>query len=329
MDPATAVRRLVPPERLASRVTALDDAFVIGHFGLAVEEPDRPVVVDGLVARAVHLTPADVRALPAHRVESVHECFGNPLEPGVPVRRVANLVWTGARLGDVLALAAPLEEADSVWARGADHGEFGGIAADDYLKDLPLGEVLDRALVAYAVNDAPLPTGRGGPLRLVVPGYFGTNSVKWLTRLTLADRRPEHLFTTRLYLRPGPDGEPVPVRALDVNCAITSPAEGAVVASADGVVASADGVVVTGWAWSVEEVTAVRVTVDGTSTAVDLDPRTTDAPAWQGFRARVPLGPGEHVIAASATDAAGRVQPDAAARNAAHVVTVRVPGTGY
>ena len=229
MDPATAVRRLVPPERLTSRVTDLDDAFVIGHFGLAVEEPDRPVVVDGLVATATHLTPDDVRALPAHRVESVHECFGNPLEPGVPVRRVANLVWTGARLRDVLALAAPRDRADTLWARGADHGEFGGIAADDYLKDLPLDDVLDRALVAYAVDDAPLATDRGGPLRLVVPGYFGTNSVKWLSALTLADHRPEHLFTTRLYQRPGPDGDPVPVRALDVNCAITTPAADAVV----------------------------------------------------------------------------------------------------
>lgn len=316
MDPATAVRRLVGPERLTSRVTALDDAFVIGHFGLAVAEPDRPVVVDGLVTGAAHLTPADVRALPAHRVESVHECFGNPLEPGVPVRRVANLVWTGARLRDVLALAGPREDADTLWARGADHGEFGGIAADDYLKDLPLDDVADRALVAYAANDAPLATDRGGPLRLVVPGWFGTNSVKWLTHLTLADHRPEHLFTTRLYLRPGPDGEPVPVRALDVNCAITEPADGAVVGNP---------VVVSGWAWSVEEVTAVRVTVDGRWTVADLEPRTTGAPAWQGFRTRVVLERGEHVLTAAATDAAGRVQPDAGVRNAAHVVTVRVP----
>jgi sulfane dehydrogenase subunit SoxC len=108
----------------------------------------------------------------------------------------------------------------------------------------------------------------------------------------------------------------VPVRAIDVNCAITTPADGAVVGNP---------VVVTGWAWSVEPVTAVRVTVDGTSTVADLEPRTTDAPAWQGFRVRVALGPGEHVLAASATDAAGRMQPDDGARNAAHVVTVRVP----
>jgi DMSO/TMAO reductase YedYZ molybdopterin-dependent catalytic subunit len=321
MDPATAVRLLVPPERLTSRVTALDDAFVIGHFGLALDEPDRPVVVDGLVATAAHLTPADVRALPAHRVESVHECFGNPLEPGTPVRRVANLVWTGARLRDVLALAEPVDGADTLWARGADHGEFGGVAADDYLKDLPLDDVVDRALVAYAVNDAPLATDRGGPLRLVVPGYFGTNSVKWLSALTLADHRPEHLFTTQLYLRPGPDGAAVPVRALDVNCAITTPAAG------DVVERSRDGIVVRGWAWSVQPVTAVRLSVDGTPTAADVEPRAAGGRSWQGFRASVALEPGEHLLAAAATDAAGRVQPESGARNAAHVVTVRVGGS--
>lgn len=316
MDPTTAVRRLVPPERLTSRVTALDDAFVIAHFGLALAEPDRPVVVDGLVAAPVRLTPDEVRALPSQRVESVHECFGNPLEPGVPVRRVANLVWTGARLRDVLALAGPADGADTLWARGADHGEFGGIAADDYLKDVPLAHVLDRALVAYAVDDAPLATDRGGPLRLVVPGYFGTNSVKWLTHLTLADHRPEHLFTTRLYLRPGPDGEPVPVRDLDVNCAITMPAEGVEVGG---------DVVVTGWAWSTDPVTAVRVTADGVPVATHVEPRTTGTPAWQGFRAPVVLGPGEHVLTATATDAVGRTQPEGGARNAAHRISVRVP----
>lgn len=297
MDTLGTVRRLVPPERLISRVTALEDAFVVAHLGIPAPRPDRPVVVNGLVDRAVVLTPDDVRSLPPHRVEAVHECFGNPLAPGEWVRRVANLVWTGARLRDVLDLAGIGDDATSLWARGADHGEFGGRTSPDYLKDLPLADVVDRALVAYACNDRRLPTERGGPLRLVVPGFFGTNSVKWLTELTLADHRPEHLFTTELYLRPGPDGRSVPVRALDVSSVLTDVCDG----------------VAYGWAWSSVPVTKVVVTVDGTAVPVELE--RARGRAWQGFRAAVGAG---GTITARATDAVGRTQPTSGARNAVH-----------
>jgi sulfane dehydrogenase subunit SoxC len=301
MDTVGAVRRLVPPERLTSRVTPLEDAFVVAHFGLPAPRADRPVVVDGLVDRAVTLSPDDVRALPQRRVESVHECFGNPLAPGEWVRRAANLVWTGARLRDVLDLAGVQPGATSVWARGADHGEFGGRTSPDYLKDLPLDTVLDRALVAYACEDARLGTDRGGPLRLVVPGFFGTNSVKWLTELTLADHRPEHLFTTELYLRPGPDGRSVPVRDLDVTSVVVGVRQG----------------VAHGWAWSSVPVTRVVVTVDGAPVRTELEPAR--GRAWQGFRALVGTG---RTITARATDAVGRTQPASGARNAVHVLTV-------
>ncbi|MEJ2868002.1 molybdopterin-dependent oxidoreductase [Actinomycetospora sp. OC33-EN08] len=295
MDPVGAVRRLVPPERLTERVTGPDDAFVIAHFGLARPEPDRPVVVNGLVEREVTLHPDEVRALPAHRVESVHECFGNPLTPGERVRRVANLVWTGARLRDVLDLAGVRPEATTLWARGADHGEFGGVASPDYLKDLPLDDVGDRALVAYSCHDAPMTSERGGPLRLVVPGYFGTNSVKWLTDLTLADHRPEHLFTTRLYLRPGPDGRSVPVRELDVSSVVTGVSDGEA----------------RGWAWSSTPVVEVVVEADGEPVPAELE--AARGRAWQGFRARVGAA---RTVTARATDAAGRTQPLSGARNA-------------
>nr|WP_246326125.1 molybdopterin-dependent oxidoreductase [Actinomycetospora corticicola] len=301
MDTVGAVRRLVPPERLTSRVTALEDAFVIGHFGLAAPRPDRPVVVNGLVDRAVELTPDDVRALPQRRVESVHECFGNPLAPGEWVRRAANLVWTGARLRDVLDLAGVQPDATSVWARGADHGEFGGETSPDYLKDLPVDAVLDRALVAYACNDTWLQADRGGPLRLVVPGFFGTNSVKWLTELTLADHRPEHLFTTRLYLRPGPDGRSVPVRELDVTSVLIDVTDG----------------VARGWAWSSVPVTRVVVTADGRPVTAELE--RARGRAWQGFRATVGSA---RTITARATDALGRTQPTSGARNAVHELSL-------
>lgn len=109
----------------------------------------------------------------------------------------------------------------------------------------------ERGIIAYEMNGEPLTAEHGFPARLFVPGYFGTNNVKWLAALTLADRRPEHLFTTGLYQRAEPGSDvPVPVRDLDVTSLITIPREGQTVRPRT--------VTIRGWAWSAVPVTAVR-----------------------------------------------------------------------
>ena len=65
-----------------------------------------------------------------------------------------------------------------------------------------MDRVASDVLVAYEMNGSPLRPGHGYPVRLVVPGYYGTNSVKWLNRLTLAETRAKGPFTTRWYNDP-------------------------------------------------------------------------------------------------------------------------------
>jgi sulfane dehydrogenase subunit SoxC len=74
---------------------------------------------------------------------------------------------------------------------------FEGDRCDAFVKDLPLDRAAADVLIAYEMNGSPLRPENGYPARLVVPGYYGTNSVKWLTRLTLADARAAGPFTTR------------------------------------------------------------------------------------------------------------------------------------
>lgn len=73
-----------------------------------------------------------------------------------------------------------------VWSYGADYGEFGDMYHQAYAKDLPLERVQSDVLIAYELNGAPLRAEHGFPARLVVPGFYGTNSVKWLTRIKVA-----------------------------------------------------------------------------------------------------------------------------------------------
>jgi DMSO/TMAO reductase YedYZ molybdopterin-dependent catalytic subunit len=78
------------------------------------------------------------------------------------------------------------------------------VPVEAYLKDLPLTRIAADILIAFEMNGAPLPPEHGFPARLVVPGFYGTNSVKWLTRMTLTECRASGPFTTRWYLRYAP-----------------------------------------------------------------------------------------------------------------------------
>jgi DMSO/TMAO reductase YedYZ molybdopterin-dependent catalytic subunit len=179
-------------------------------------------------------------------------------------------------------------------------------------------------LIADAMNGAPLRPENGYPARLVVPGYYGTNSVKWLTRLTLAATRAASPFTTRWYNDAARDasGEPAaaagPVWAIAPESLIVSPAPGRTVTVGETVE-------VWGWAWADGGVAAVDVGADGESNAMRA---AVDPPAgrtWQRFAATWhPARRGRCELYARARSAGGCSQPSSGARNAIHRVPVEV-----
>lgn len=320
MDPSATFRRLVPVDRLASPVTPSNDVYVIAHMGIArVDVKPWRLTVDGLVQRPFELDYEALTSLPATDVTAVLECFGNPVEPEAATRRVGNVVWRGVRLSHLLERAGVRPEARLVCPEGLDSGSFANVHSERYVKDLPLARALEPdVLVAWAMNGEPLSAEHGFPARVFVPGYFGTNAVKWLSRITLAAERPESLFTTKLYNR-RVEGDMRPVRELDVHAVIVAPAEGAVLERGRHTIE--------GWAWSAWRVSAVDVSADGGKTwqPARVAPRGADH-QWQAFRyAWDALVPGRHELHARATDSQGRVQP-AAGRNRIHTICVAVTG---
>ncbi|MFJ8622512.1 molybdopterin-dependent oxidoreductase [Kitasatospora sp. NPDC093550] len=303
--------------------TPVEEVFIRNHLGPhpRLDPASWSLTVEGLVERPLRLDLPTLRGLPQTRFTAVHECFGNPLHPTVPTRAVTNLEWAGVPLAAVLELARPRPEARHVWLEGADSGDFAGESGVSYLKDLPLDEAAAEVVLAHGMNGEPLRPDHGYPLRAVAPRMFGTNSVKWLTRIVLAADRPDHLFTTRLYTRvlPG-ESESRPVREKDVNSKLLTPGDGCSV--------PAGSLELAGYAWSSTEVTSVEVAVDDTDwQPAALDRRGPD-PAWQRFRLRYELAPGPHRVRCRATDSAGRVQPLAGDRNAVHEIhVVAEPGT--
>ena len=233
-------------------------------------------------------------------------------------------MWDGARLADILATCAPDPAARYIWSYGADYGEFCGIGVDAYLKDLPIDRVGSDVLVAYKMNGKALLPEHGFPVRLVVPGFYGTNSVKWLTRMTLAPDRAAGPFTTRWYNDPVLDssgqetGRTEPVWSIAPEALIVAPAP-------HDLIDVAIEREIWGWAWTDGGVHMVHVSIDGGATwqAAQLEP--PHGREWQRFS--IPWTPtcrGKLVLAARAESKKGVQQPVSGRRNAIHQVPVNV-----
>jgi DMSO/TMAO reductase YedYZ molybdopterin-dependent catalytic subunit len=326
LDPAEALgRHPLKPHQLTDRITRIEDTIVLCHLGVPRLDPDDwSLSIDGLVCRPMQLTLSEIRRRPRTELTSVHQCCGSPIKPDTPMRRICNVVWGGTRLSDLLADCEPDPSARYVWSSGADHGVFQGEECNAFVKDLPLDRAAADVLIAYEMNGSPLRPENGYPARLVVPGYYGTNSVKWLTRLTVADARAPGPFTTRWYNDPVRDeagrttGTIVPVWSIAPESVIVSPAP-------DQALAVGETVEVWGWAWADGGVRAVDVSTDDGSIWI---PASIEPPAgrgWQRFAATWrPSERRAHQLVSRAQSADGRVQPASGARNAVHHVPVSV-----
>jgi sulfane dehydrogenase subunit SoxC len=326
MDPATGVRRIkLQPHQTVDRVTGTDDLFVLAHLGVPRIDPTHwSLTIDGLIDRSATFTLDALKARPKKIVEAVHQCCGSPIEPKVPTRRVANVRWGGADLAAVLKEMGIDSRAQFLWSYGLDGGEFAGKPCDWYLKDLPLAHLkAGDVLLAYELNGAPLPAEHGFPVRLVVPGYYGTNSVKWLWRLHVAERRAEGPFASVLYndtLDPEDIAAGLPERR---PVWATAPESIVVAPAPDAVVAVGEAVEIWGWAWSFRGIARVEISVDGGATfrSATLEPRR--GWRWQRFSLTWrPESRGEAMLSARAFDATGISQPFDGARNALHAVQV-------
>jgi sulfane dehydrogenase subunit SoxC len=320
MDPARYTRRIfLEPHQAIETVTPQRDLFVLAHLGIPhVDALDWRLEIAGLVERPLTLTLDDIRRLPARQVESFHQCAGAPRRPDLAVHRAANVVWSGVDLADLLRTCGAHAAARFLWAYGLDRGDYDGVNAKWYVKDVPLTRLGEGgALLAYAVNGEPLAPEHGFPLRLVVPGYYGTNTVKWLWRLELAQGRATGPFTTVLYNDPDPSaGGTRPVWEAPPEALIVAPAPGPLAARA---------IEVWGWAWAAAEIVRVDVSVDGGQSwsAARIERRRQWS--WQRFAFDWrPTGAGSFTLAACATDSRGAVQPMSKARNAVHTVTVTI-----
>ena len=304
-------------------VTATDAFYVRGHGAVPGIDPAAwRLHVDGVVERALQLSLAELRDGFAHReVTATLQCAGNRRAGLIAIRDIpgeapwgpgatGTATWTGVALSDVLALAGPLPEAAHVGFDGADlcpeakpAQRFGG--------SIPLDKACrPEVLLAWAMNGEPLAPVHGAPLRVVVPGYIGARSVKWLERIEVRSVPWQGYFQHVVYRLLPEDGTPGPGEGFSLglvalNADVLSPADGDTVA--------AGPVEVRGYAFAGGErhVARVDVSIDAGTTwrqAELLD--DLGRWAWRHWRTTVDLAPGEHEIVVRAWDSSAATQPE-------------------
>ena len=187
----------------------------------------------------------------------------------------------------------------------------GGEAAQRFGGSIPLDKACRReVLLAWAMNGEPLQPVHGAPLRVVVPGYIGARSVKWLERIEVRAQPWEGYFQHVVYRLLPEDGTPgpgagMPLGLVALNADVLSPADGETVA--------AGPVEVRGYAFAGGErhVARVDVSIDGGASWSQAELLDDLGPwAWRHWRITVDLAPGEHEILVRAWDSSAATQPE-------------------
>src|SRR5215475_9858509 len=315
-----------PPAALQSQITPNQLFYIRNHW----REPPRldaatyRLEVEGEVTQQLSLSLQELLALPQRRLQVTLECCGNSPVPeywAKQMRQVmekvtghgimSNAEWAGVSLAQVLECAGLKPTAKDVVFTGADHGpdEVAGMPQEvTYERALPLAKALHPdTLLAYEMNGAPLPALHGFPLRLLVPGWYGMTSIKWLVGIRVIDHVFKGFYQTDRYMvqnGPGAKEFYTYLTEMKVKSIITNPAPGEVILPGQPYR-------VAGAAWSGErEIVRVEVSTDGGQSWQPAQLMTRIDYSWYRWECLwTPPAAGKYVLMSRATNNQGETQP--------------------
>jgi DMSO/TMAO reductase YedYZ molybdopterin-dependent catalytic subunit len=271
--------------------------FVREHFPAPrVSSADWKLAISGAVARPSEFSYEQVSSRPIRNLPVTLECAENPVGGGL----VSHAEWRGVTLGSLLAEAQPAADATYLRLSGAD----------GFSRTLPVAKGMHAdTIIALRMNDEKLPVNHGFPMRAIVPGWYGMDSVKWLNRVEVLrgeDTSRDYQRLNRSFLAGArPAG---PVTAMNVKSEFARPLDGAVL--------QGRRLLLRGAAWAGENrVRMVEVSTDGRKSWQAARLLSPPIPyAWVQWTCewKIP-GPGEYNLAVRASDDAGRTQPQSRA----------------
>jgi sulfite oxidase len=284
--------------------------------------------VDGLVERPRTVTIADLQKMPQEKRVSVLQCAGNGRAYYAAKQKVGGGQWHNGGMGNVEWEGVPLRPflADlkmnpspmAHWLTAEGWDQPATPTGSDFAKSYHLADdALDHAILALKMNGDPIPATNGGPVRLIIPGYYGNMNVKMVTFLMFAAEQNPSVFQSVGYRMPNFPVEPGKFGANDYNWYNSRPTYGHAIKSVIFSPLPEDkpksgNVTVTGVAFNDgrAKITQVDVSSDGGKTWTTADIKPPMSPwSWYHFSAKGKLASGKNVIMCRATDALGRTQP--------------------
>ena len=327
-------------ETLGCDITPTGLHYLLNHFDVPVlSAADHVLEFSGAFDAPFSLNMAEIMDLPQITRPVTLECAGNgragmtprPLSMPWMYEAVGTSEWTGIPLAPLIERAKPKANVKDFAFTGADYGYDKGVP-HFYGRSLTPQEIaqLDVMLV-WGMNGAPLLPQHGAPLRLIVPGWYGMASVKWLNRIDALTSRYQGFQQVETYrFRAHADDPGTPVNRLHVKSLMKPPGVPDWFTRARWLKPGL--VTLTGRAWSGDGVPVekVEVLLNGVWQEAELSP-PSDRYAWSAWQIEWDATPGQHTLACRATDAEGHIQPlDAGynlggfANNVVHRVTVHV-----
>ncbi|MBI4274509.1 MAG: sulfite oxidase [Rhizobiales bacterium] len=318
-----------PESQLDDDTTPIDKFYIRnnGQIPEATKEPDKwKITIDGEVNKKLELTLGELKSKfkPVTR-RMVLECGGNGrsfFNPSARGNQWTNggagcAEWTGARLVDVLKAAGVKSSAVFSGHYGADPHLSGDASKQALSRGVPIKKLLDQNnLIVWAMNGKPLENIHGFPVRLVIPGWPGSVSSKWLTRIWVRDKEHDGQgmgqFSYRVAIKPMVPGDKADAKnfkdleSMPVRSIITNPADGAKIA------AGTRAIKLRGASWAGDHTVAqVDLSVDyGATWRLAQLSKPKNPYDWQRWTGTVRLpSDGYFEVWARATDSRGVMQP--------------------
>jgi len=319
-----------PAHLLDDDVTPYKHFFIRNNGGvpstaLDMDAEGWTLTIDGEVDTPLELTLADLQEnFEVVTLRLVLECGGNGrafFNPGASGNQwttgaVGCADWTGVRLSDVLQAAGVKDSAVYTGHYGNDPHLSGDPEKVAISRGVPIEKALEQdAIIAWEMNGEPVPAIHGFPLRLIIPGYPGSVSQKYLTRIWVRDQVHDGSkmagYSYRLPAYPVAPGTEVPEE--DMVVMTDMPVKSLITFPQSGTQTSAgEATEVRGHAWAGSgDIASVDVSIDFGQTWIParLDPAKNKF-AWQRFRADLTLPQaGYYEVWARATDMNGLAQP--------------------
>jgi DMSO/TMAO reductase YedYZ molybdopterin-dependent catalytic subunit len=311
--------RGLPLEAMRYPVTPTGLHYLLVHYDIPqVDASAWRLRLGGLFAKPLSLSLDDLRRRPSQTLAVTMECAGNGRGHFEPRRishpwlgeAIGTAEWTGTPLRGLLDEAGLKPEAVELVFTGLDRG-VEGRQLQSYQRSLSLADAgRPEVMLAYAMNGEPLPPQHGFPLRLVVPGWYGMTSVKWLDNIEAVAEPFQGFQMVRAYrYAQTADWVGEPVQHIKVRALMVPPGVPDFMTRTRLV--PAGRVRLTGAAWAGPvAVTRVEVSADGGQSWAEAEVGEALSPfAWAAWTFEWDALPGPATLCVRATDAEGHRQP--------------------